>query len=465
MSVKRDGKTRRCNGAVRLKLLIDEWPHCGRYSGSLQRAHRHSKSLVVPGTYRSGSVPVAVEVLDRCPDNDDLADWDHLAEASIHTPNGVLVIRRADCGHARVMVGAVAWMCPSAVPLTVTIAVDSGGVARLCGRRPGACSGDAGKFRAGRWTVSGGVIMHLVPPHLQHLDEEHGLGRPEAVYAQRAPRVFFLTAACILMLLAMGAGLAGFLYPTPGSALPTLAYSGQDVTGSLVVAALLFLVGVGAGGLSMLFHHKAYVFADGFVVTRGGRVDVIIRWDEIESLSLGNRYSFGSVWYRDRSGTPRTYSFWSFAGKLKRRCAAEMQLRGKDAPWIPPNWAVAVLLVGIVLPWAAMGGGIAVFGQGVIAGLLTLIGSAPFIVMFVYLLRGQWAPTQRRQTGQPVQAAGRTRQVDKPVADEKMGPAETVMTYGCAILLLGFLAWLEVVFPVLIAFGVNLDATHAHSHR
>lgn len=55
-------------------------------------ADEDEPSLVGLGTYRSGRVPVTVEVLDHSPDNDDLADWEHVAEASIHTPSGVLVI-------------------------------------------------------------------------------------------------------------------------------------------------------------------------------------------------------------------------------------------------------------------------------------------------------------------------------------------------------------------------------------
>lgn len=307
--------------------------------------------------------------------------------------------------------------------------------------------------------------MHLLPTHLQHLDEEHGLGRPETVYAQRVPRIVFLTLACILMLLAVSAGFAGFLYPTPGSALPTLAYYGQDVTAPLVVTAILFLLAMGAGALFVFANHKAYVFANGFVITRGGRVDAIIRWDEIDSVVLSTRYSPGSVSYHDRSGTPRTYSFWSFAGKLKHRCAVELTRRGKDAPYLAPKWATVMLVVGIFLPWVAMGGGIAGFGQGLVAGLLALIGSVPFVLSFGYLGWGQWVYYGRRRTARRAKATGRPRQPDKPAVHEKSSRVETVLAIGVVILLLGFLAWWEVAIPALIAFGVNTGSTQGHSHH
>lgn len=55
-------------------------------------ADEDEPTLVGLGTYRSGPVPVTVEVLQYSPANHDLADWDHVAEASIHTPSGILVI-------------------------------------------------------------------------------------------------------------------------------------------------------------------------------------------------------------------------------------------------------------------------------------------------------------------------------------------------------------------------------------
>lgn len=117
------------------------------------------------------------------------------------------------------------------------------------------------------------------------------------------------------------------------------------------------------------------VCRDGFADLRHGAVREVVRWDAVRELSLRNRSPNRIIYGPDR----RTYTISQGGLRLTGRCAQELTARGRSAPTVPPAWAVACLIIGIILPWLLIAPGIALNHRGTGGGLIVAIGGVPLV--------------------------------------------------------------------------------------